>query len=351
MTINATAIVDDRQNPNGNFPFRFPRESDFDAPVTVLSQPAWMVALSTDGPYFPSVVDMRKTGVAAPADAFYLFYVTDHGPDSPGTGLGVAHAPSVRGPWTHYDTGGGAGDEAIFADPSHGNGYLGAGSVVFDAATATFYCQWHQKGTPGTATEVYHATSPDGLDWTYQGKWLDVEHPYIGTHRHNSYGRIHPLGDGSAIQIHSAGEDYYTHDVLQFCPDLSAGKWFLDGRRIGCDHVERKTSQYRSQVLSPASLVVVDGQLWLIHCQRDFEPTLFLNPEIFGTPWRSDWRGPAGPTRKLVSRNNDAADATGCNSPFALVHDDRLHLWYAANSSGIRSSSIRYTSASLRSPK
>lgn len=352
MSVSATKIVDDRQIPNGNLPLRFPTEADFDTPVTVVDKPDWMTAISSDGPYFPSVIDMHKTGVASPLDSFYLYYVTDHGPDTTGTGLGLAHAPSVRGPWTHYDTGGGAGDAAIFSDAEHGNGYLGAGSVVYDAATATFYCQWHQKGTPGTGTEVYYAASSDGLDWAYQGKWLDIEHPYVGTHRHHSYGRIHTLGDGSAIQIHNAGQTgLFTHNVLQFCPDLSAGKWFLDGRNIDIDHADRRTSSLRNNVLAPATMVVIDGQYWLIHVQRDYEPTEFLHPEIHATPWRRDWRGAAGPTRRIIARNNSAADATGCNSPFALVADDRLHIWYAANSSGIRSSSIQYTSASLRSPK
>lgn len=347
----ATVVPDDRTEKNGNYPLRFPTAADFAAPRTIITDAVpWLDALGSK-PYFLSVIDMSKTHVPR-ADwlgRFHAYYGTDHGLDSVGTGGSVAFTNNIKtGTWSHWDD----GDTVLFSDPIHGNGYTGAFSVFYDAFTETFYAQWHNKGTAGSATEVYYATSPDGITFTYVGKWLDAEHPWVGTGRHNSYGRPHALGNGQAIQIHNLGGAAYTHNTVARCYDLTSGEWYGDGKVLSFDDKERMTGVDRYSVLAPSRVVVVDGQQWLIHTQRELSPVLFARAQIIATPWKADWSGPAGMSRVIVDYDNDTDDEFGAAYPEAIVVDDELHVFYSGFlSAGQYSDHVRHTWASLRASR
>lgn len=339
-------ITPNRVEQNGNYPLRFPSLGDFAAPRTIIEDVPWLDDLSST-PYYPTVIDMSTTHVARSSwlAKYHLWYSSDHGPDEEGTGAAVAYTNNLKGDWTLDD----GGESVRFSDPEHGDGYTGAWSPMYDRATQLFYAQWHQKSSPGTATEVYYATSSDGLSWTYQGKWLDAEHPWIGTHRHNSYGRLHPLGDGGAVQIHNIGSGMYTHNTLAWCPSLAAAEWFGNGKVLDVDDKERTETHLHYNVLCPSRMVYVAGQHWLIHSQREVYPVLYNNDAVWATPWKADWSGPAGPSRMLVNHNNDADDQYGAAYPEAIVVDDELHIFYCGKtSSGQTGKNIRHTWASLR---
>lgn len=179
------------------------------------------------GPYFPSVINVRNlvqgghlTLASEIANANYLMYVSeDHGSIS---GIWLATAPAITGPWTVVS--GTAGSGRIFDAPGAGSGQE-TPEVFYSYAQQKLIMVSHSVGL-GNEQSSRLSYSTDGLNWSNFSPDIVLDVP-IGSSGpfvsdgHTGYIRHHRLNNGQSMfngivsgTTNSRRISWYSHDDL-----------------------------------------------------------------------------------------------------------------------------------------
>lgn len=285
--------------------------------------------------YFPSLIrNMTRNPASANAwerAKYFLYYSTDHEYGATESGISMAYADAVAGPWTRYGTGTLVTLSSLgYISNSATNAECETPSVWWSARDAKYRMSWHtsnvQDASPyNYAQTSFIAESVDGIVWTAVKRMFDIPMREIAGNGHNGYAQVYRHDNGYYATLLLGGGNGYMTDAHSF----DGLNWMVNPMQDNAVHSAFKLNGTKA----PGDCVLVEfGQSALVKIQGQWYKiggggipsagTAAKTYDLYAMPVLNDKRTPAGIGTLLLEMSGDFDETKNIRNTACFTDND-----------------------------
>ncbi|MDD3155465.1 MAG: hypothetical protein PHS41_11410, partial [Victivallaceae bacterium] len=284
--------------------------------------------------YFPSVVRNRSYNASgAPWEKYryFLYYSTDHEYGTSASGISMAGANAMTGPWAKI----GNGKIVTLADLGYSsnsvsNSECETPSVWWCSKKEKYYMAWHtgniQDAAPcNYAQTSFIAESPDGVAWTAVKRMFDIPMREIAGNGHNGYVQVYRHDNGYYATLLIGGGNGYMTDACS--PD--GLHWMVNPMQDNAVHSAFKLNGTKAPgdcvlvEFNQSALVNLSGQWYKIGGGGlPASGSAAKVYDLYAMPVLADKRTPAGPGELLLEMDSAFDETKNIRNTSSFIDDD-----------------------------